>query len=351
MLTIFGKMHSSRTTETDMEGDLRYTNIPLVALALLFPWLSSATDAISIAHQISKLTASQFHERKFEAINAREHEYRTAQSRLPDGRWKLTFIYRELGVVSKRGAEGEWKREIDLVDEWIRTTPNQPAPYLAKAEILIAYAWDARGDGRASTVSSKQWNLFRQRIAEARKVLEQSYEIAKENPYWFLKMEVIAIAQGWSEEEFDALYQRATKAAPTYYFIHFAAADYYLPRWHGSKEKLRRFVDHAVAKSKSQEGMTLYTRIYWSTLWALKKNTFSEGYAEWGDMRLGFKDIMQQYPDSSWNLNAYAYYACMAEDWTTMRRLSAQISDQPHLSIWRSTLAYQTCQRLSREHP
>lgn len=327
---------------------MKFNKNYLAALLLFLPSLSFADDAITISSKIAKLAESQFYERNFVAINEDEYEYRTAQSRLPDGRWKLTFIYSNLGNVARRGDEVEWKKKINLVDEWIQKTPSQPAAYLAKAEILISYAWDARGGGWANSVTPEQWRIFHKRISEARKILEDSYEITKGNPYWFLEMEVIAKAQSWAEEEFDALYQAAVTAVPTYYFIHFRAADYYQPRWNGSKEKLRAFVDNAVSKSKSSEGMTLYARIYWSQLWALQNKTFDDGYGEWDNMRQGFEDIMQQYPRSSWNLNAFAYYACMAKDWETFRRLSSQIGDQPHLSIWEKTSKFSSCKKLSK---
>lgn len=319
-------------------------------MLVLLPHLTSANDAITLSNNISERMESLFTSHDFTGINEQEYKYRTTQSRLPDGRWELTFIYSKLGVVSKRGAEDEWKNKIKLVDEWINLTPNQPAPYLAKAEILINYAWDARGGSWAKTVTPEQWGVFHERIKEARKVLEESSRITKDNPYWYLKMEIIAKAQNWPEEGFDALYSAAVKAAPTYYFIHFRAADYYQPRWHGSRKKLREFVDNAVSNSKTLEGMTLYTRIYWSQLWALKNNTFSPGYAEWKNMRQGFEDIMQHHPGSVWNLNAYAFYACMANDWPTTHRLLNQINNRPHLSIWKSKSRYTHCKQLSERH-
>jgi len=162
-------------------------------------------------------------------------------------------------------------------------------------------------------------------------------------------MEVVALAQNWPKPEFDYLYEKAVEVAPTYYFIHFKAADYYQPRWHGSRKALRQFVENAVEKSKAKEGMTLYTRIYWSQLWALKENTFAPGYAEWRKMRQGFLDIEKDYSDSVWNLNAFAYYACLAEDWATVDKLAKRIGTKPHLSIWSSASKYYTCKNHTAE--
>ncbi|MGD8595380.1 MAG: DUF4034 domain-containing protein, partial [Gammaproteobacteria bacterium] len=241
-----------------------------------------------------------------------------------------------------------WKLNLETVNKWIKETPDHPAPYLAKAEILISYAWDARGSGWAKDVTESQWSLFNSRIAEARQVLEDSAAVSGNHPYWFLTMEIVAKAQNWNIQEFEQLYNSAIYAYPTYYYIYFRAADYFQPRWHGSRKLLRQFVDNAVNKSRHKEGLTLYTRIYWSQLWALKDDTFAPGYAEWNLMKQGFEDIMKDYPNSAWNLNAYAYYSCMAKDWSTTKQLTSKIEDNPHLSIWGSRSRYFTCKSKSK---
>lgn len=161
-------------------------------------------------------------------------------------------------------------------------------------------------------------------------------------------MEIIANAQNWPEEPFTRLYETAIKNSPTYYHIHFKAADYFQPRWHGSREKLRNFIENAVENSKALEGMTLYARIYWSQLRALGDKTFEEGYAEWKHMKKGFQDIMHDYPESIWNLNAFAYYACMAEDWETYGELTNQIGPSKHMSIWREKSRIYACDAMSK---
>ena len=168
----------------------------------------------------------------------------------------------------------------------------RPLPYLAKASFLIAYAWDARGTGYANTVKTADWQIFRERISQARKVLERSATISKKSPLWYECMQQIATAQSWSEDDFLHLFREGVDKEPTYYFLYFNAATYLLPRWHGSATKLADFVNGAVKATEIQEGQTLYARIYWSLLWALGDQTFAPGYADWTRMRRGFEDIV-----------------------------------------------------------
>lgn len=66
-------------------------------------------------------------------------------------------------------------------------------------------------------------------------------------------------------------------------------------------------------------------------------------------MRQGFLDIEKDYSDSVWNLNAFAYYACLAEDWATVDKLAKRIGTKPHLSIWSSASKYYTCKNHTAE--
>jgi len=108
----------------------------------------------------------------FSRLNSMVEDFRSSKGRLPDGRWKLTFVTSGLtrGVVARD--EAAWKARLALFDKWLSTTPNDPAPHLAKAIALVSYAWDARGGGYANSVRESDWPIFRKRLVDARDALE-----------------------------------------------------------------------------------------------------------------------------------------------------------------------------------
>ena len=320
---------------------MRALLLMIILLSMAGP-LHAVEDAFTISKVISSNAAELFYDKKYTEFNQLADNYRDNAIRLPDGRWSITFLYSYLEKVSERGDDKEWNNKLSLLDDWIKQTPNSPSPYIAKAKILIAYAWDARGGGWAKSVTKEQRGIFRDRINKARDVLELSSEISKKSPLWYTSMQTIAKAQSWEKRYYDALFEEGTRKWPTYYFLYFNAATYYLPRWHGSIRELKNFVNESVAKSKKYEGQTLYTRIYWSLFGALKDKTFSPGYADWGRMKQGFVDINTDYPDSLWNKNAFAYYACMAKDYTTANKLLLEIK-RPQLKIWQKWSRYNDC--------
>ncbi len=60
-------------------------------------------------------------------------------------------------------------------------------------------------------------------------------------------------------------------------------------------------------------------------------------------MKQDFDDIMKDYPESLWCLNAYAYSACLAKDEMTTQRILEKIGNSPHYEIWKSKAPYDVC--------
>ena len=163
--------------------------------------------------------------------------------------------------------------------------------------------------------------------------METATGIAAEHPHWYFAMGTVALAQGWDDEQFNELYARAVAVAPTYYPVHFLGATFYQPRWGGSGAALTEFVNGAVIASKNEEGMALYARIFWSQADMFGRELFAPGNADWVLMRQEFEDISSAFPQSQWNLNAFAYFACQAGDWEKRKNLSAALMVIPTLKF------------------
>ena len=70
---------------------------------------------------------------------------------------------------------------------------------------------------------------------------------------------------------------------------------------------------------------------------------FDNGQADWSRMKAGFERMIKDYPDP-WNINNYAKFACLAEDWKTVSFLNKQIEQKPLLDAWsRSQKYYDYC--------
>ncbi|GII54931.1 hypothetical protein Pth03_33200 [Planotetraspora thailandica] len=58
------------------------------------------------------------------------------------------------------------------VDDWVAAEPRSPLPLLFKGAHAIFWAWEARGGGRANTVSENAFKLFFKRLTLAENCLD-----------------------------------------------------------------------------------------------------------------------------------------------------------------------------------
>lgn len=307
---------------------------------------NSPGDAVVEAQQIGDRVEKHFYARQFKAIQDLDEELRTSpeKQRLSDGRWSITFLYGQLGISSYNSKNyDEWVLKQKIANEWISQAPDQITPHIARAVIELGLAWAIRGSGYASQISEERMAAFKQQVARARQTLENPVFEKQKHPLWFLNMLEIAKLQSWDQKSYKAMFNTAVEAYPGYEFLYFEATEYYQPFWHGSNSELKRFVDESVERSRATEGMVMYTRLYWYMLHRLRDKTFDPGNAEWEPMKQGFEQLMRKHPNSKWNLNAFGYYACMAKDWGTLRKLLPSIGDAPAMAIWSQTSRYYTC--------
>lgn len=312
------------------------------------PALANATgdDAVKEAEQIGAQVEKHFYARQFKAIQTLDEQLRTSRQRqrLSDGRWSITFLLSQLGVSSYNSKNyDEWLLKEKIANEWIAQAPGELTPYLARAVIELGHAWAIRGNGYASQISAERMAAFKRQVARARSTLEHPVFEKQRHPLWFYNMLEIAKLQSWDPNSFKTLFDAGVQLYPGYEFLYFQATEYYQPFWLGSKDDLKRFVDESVERTRATEGMVMYTRLYWYMLHRLRDKTFDPGHAQWAPMKQGFERLMQDYPQSKWNLNAFGYYACMARDWATFSKLQTMIDEAPAMAIWNQPSRYYTC--------
>ena len=307
---------------------------------------NTGDDAVMEAAQIGAQVEKHFYTRQFKAIQTLDEELRTSKDkqRLSDGRWSITFLFSQLGVSSYNSKNyDEWLLKEAIANEWISQAPDEVTPYLARAVIELGHAWAIRGNGYASQISVERMAAFKHQVSRARKTLEHTVFEKQKHPLWFYNMLEIAKLQSWDPNSFKTLFDGAAQTYPGYEFLYFQATEYYQPIWLGSKADLKRFVDESVERTRGTEGMVMYTRLYWYMLHRLRDQTFDPGNAQWAPMKQGFERLMQDYPKSKWNLNAFGYYACMAKDWDTFSKLQPSIGEAPAMAIWSQPSRYYTC--------
>jgi hypothetical protein len=295
----------------------------------------SSTDEVGAREDIMAAVADSLRNKRFDELEALANTFRSQKLRTPSGRWMLSLFYAGL----RRYQEHLPEDQDPPLDEWIAAYPDSPAARIGYAAMLLEKAWKIRGKGYASTVDDENWPAFRETVERARQYLTQYKSISAMDPNWYDTMAEVGTIQGWSDTEYGALLREAFDREPTYTDTYFEAANRDLPKWGGNAQKVEKLAREAVARTRTTDGAGLYTRIYWS---AYQDALFTESAIDWAEMKQGMDDVLAHYP-SQWNINHFAYFACLAGDYTKALQMMNRIKYQPMTELWGGLFSYYSC--------
>lgn len=271
--------------------------------------------------------------------------YLATGERTSSGLWMLTLFYSAIGSVPNTSVttESYWDGLESSAKSWINAYPDSPTGYLTYANFLLRHAWMYRGNGWANQVRKEDWKPFREYIENTRIALEESKSIASRDPQWYVLMIDVATAQGWETSRFHLLVDEAIQKYPYFYQIYFEAINYLTPKWNGSKEEIERFANKVVAITSEKEKNGMYARIYWVASQAsCGCELFTKSAVIWKKMSRAIDDVVAQYPDQ-WNINNFAYFACLAGDVTKTRKLIDMIEGKPIVAAWKQLDFFMQC--------
>ena len=272
----------------------------------------------------------------YAALDAVAARWSASKERFLDGSWKIATFYDAVSGLSRPFPEYERK-----LAEWQAAFPDSIAPRLLHADGMVSFAWEARGNGWASSVTPEGWKLFRERLALARTELAALQRRRAECPHWFAILQTVALGQGWSREPYEALFDAAVRHEPEY-FPYYDRKVYYLqPKWHGREGEWVEFADSLLDRFPDGLGEELYARLAWGCrkeadrqLLEKEGRFFPDMGFRWEPMKAGFERIRARYPHSKWVLNGYAIFAGKASDWETTKRLLDDLGDDCDMGVW-----------------
>ena len=285
-----------------------------------------------------------FYLSSFDVLESRANELITKKTRFLDGLYQLNTF--ELGITSPaQNDEAGWQDLFKKLQAWRTAKPNSIVAASTEASAWTNYAWFARGDGYADTVTPESWKLFKDRLQKARQILEESYASHDKKdipPIWYSALLTVALGQGWSHQDYDKWFEEAVASDPEYYDFYFDKAVYLLPRWCGADGESEKFAEVCGQKY----GPEMYARICWSLSGYYYYNDFfAETHTQWPLMKAGFAAMEQRWPASLWNLNNFCHFACLAGDKATAQGLFQRIGMQNYALVWGRLKTFKAYQR------
>jgi tetratricopeptide (TPR) repeat protein len=127
--------------------------------------------------------------------------------------------------------------DFALCNEFCRQFSGSPWPFILRADFNFWYAWEARGDGYASTVTRSGWELMDERLQKA---LDDYLIVIKKAPnlvYAYAKAGSAAMFLGRKRMAMD-LYKKALSIDPADFSTMYSLFGKSTPQWYGKDEYL-----------------------------------------------------------------------------------------------------------------
>src|SRR5262249_10967875 len=217
----------------------------------------AGVDAIS---DYEAARGQELYREDYEKLEKLAAELRSSKARFPGGAWKLHKLYQGIDrpVSVGKVSEQEWILHLPKLQKWVAQYPKSITARVALASAFTEYAWSARGDGFASTVSEDGRRLFGERLMVAEKILTEAKALPEKCPHWYATMETVAMGRGWERSRFDSLFEEAVEYEPQYHYFYTYKANYLLPRWHGEAGEMEKFADETAVRLGGKFGSIVY---------------------------------------------------------------------------------------------
>jgi hypothetical protein len=295
--------------------------------APVLPMAWIADDGPIGIYRVSGDAMSLFYDKLYDKLDALIARYAELNDRLDDGRFKLSGITQFFDDAFSHRPKDTLLKEVE---SWRAANPKSAGAALLESSYWLQAAWQARGNGFANTVSPEGWQLFKERLKRAAGALAASESDAARNPLWYVEGLEVGLASGEPLAKLFVLYQRGIKAFPEYFPLHFQMVNALQPRWGGSNEAIKAFIEVVVKQSPPNMKAQLYTRLWWyvDQVSELDVNVFRDMGASWPRMKSGFESLEANNPKSMWTRSNFASFACRAYDAATYIRLRRELGDQ-----------------------
>ncbi len=265
---------------------------------------------------------------------------------LPDGSSRyegivsgLTDLFRFGNVTPEiaLGRTADWRREIK----------DSTMAELVEAMVFTEWAWSARGNGYANTVSNQNMALYAYRTEMAAAALDELGERASSNPLWYTLSLEVGLDQRKDREKVQAIFDKGTSVTSFYRPLYRRMLRILMPRWGGSYEDVDQFINRAYALSAAKRGFERYAELYsaYARLEGDDLDLFADSKAYWSAMKTGYLGLVKRYPRSDFVLNSFGNFACRADDRDAYKELRRQIGQRISSTAWSDKYSLESCDK------
>lgn len=282
-------------------------------------------DSAAIDASVGRATRSL----DFGALDSQAEALLSSRARMPDGRWKLVFLLASFADASdvECRSDAACRKLEEAAAAYARAHPKSRHAGLFQALVIEQVAWKARGTGYADSVSPQGWELFRARMAEARRVLDSGRGAMASNPAWYENRIRVARESGEPQPQSDALLERGIAVEPAYVQLYITAMYALMPQWGGSEHAVLRFINDYGRRPPVAEAEGLYARLIWNAS-CCTPGLEADPALDWEAARRGIDAVLRDYPAQR-NVQRLFFMACSHPDKAEAVKLLPLIEGPP----------------------
>jgi hypothetical protein len=278
------------------------------------------------------LVESNLIQEKFDELDRMAAEYRSEKSRFPGGEWKLREFYGALDAPQLTDKDS--LDHIAHLEHWMQQRPESITARVALSTSLHRWAWVARGNGLAPTVTEEGWRLFNERMQQSQSILESAEKLLKLCPQWYSEMMIVGLAQSWDAGRMKDIFDRGIRSEPDYFYLYRQYANYLLPKWDGKPGDASAFAKTSADNLGGDAGDELYFQIA-TVLISRGNGNFPVHEMDWERIQRGYQALSAQYGATHLIENRIAYMAYKFRDAAFARQQFNLIGDHWTRGVWR----------------
>ncbi len=275
---------------------------------------------------------TQLEQENFLVLDSVAAAERAGRTRFPGGGWKLYTFYSavESPKVKPPATEAEWADTLDRLKRWVAQRPESATARVALGYAYLNYAWQARGQGDAASVTPVGGRLMQERLKLAETELQRA---EGKCPEWYYVMLQIGRLKGWGAEDLTAFLQRAITYEPEFYYSYQEVARGLMPKWRGKEGDVEKFAEESANKAGGKAGDMLYWQITQSMMGDRELGNMVQ-HLSWSRAMVGYQALVAQYGVTSVGQNQLAQMAARFGDYMVTDETMTQIGDHWDPGTW-----------------
>ena len=208
------------------------------------------------------------------------------------------------------GPEDKWEGYLTMLADWKETIPDSEHIAPAMIRYWTSYAWDARGNGYAHTVTREGGNLFVDRLKQAERIFkEETKDGVNANPMLYCASSNLGLGQCWDlEDYYERVIMPVIKHYPEHYDLLRGKYRPYLPQWQGELTSEAEYFAQVAQDLPKEYGELFYARVFLDRFVAAH-NSYHEEYVDEEMIKRGALRWIQKSKDKYFIIQTLLFFS------------------------------------------